>query len=522
MRFIFGFICIFLWFSSTLFPVEDSVLKDAKKAFSRKAYQESVKKFTQYSETHPNDGVPFMYMGYIYEYKKDYPRSILNFRKAAELNLDKEQKKTVLLKLALFFNFHQDWNLAAVYSSRFLKYDPKNEEIGKIYNRAVGNRGNPGTAVTVSSIEKPAEARPSASSRKEENEKQEKPEKQEKSEKKEDLNDTAKQPASVYEKALQTNPNDEDLKWEYALALFEEKKWDKAESILSSLLEKDPNRSRYLYKLGMIKLRKDDPQGAIDNFEKAKKNPFSKDTNVFFYYLNLNQGLAYQKLKKTNEAEDSFKKSFQQVAKDPPLLALSRLKFQQSAWSDCAKFAEQAVSLGGQPEAHMFRFICSAEDGKGTEVWDSNFQQYYKFLEKNFPEPKSAPEKYHIGYLRLARQLTASGKPEKAETYFQIYANDKEVNQTREYLFYRGRNLFYLGKSDEALSLLQQVPNSSATYYLMARAYAKKGDFAKTKSLIQEAAKLKAEYWDFAIKESDFAEPRKDPGFLEFLKNKGQ
>lgn len=191
-------------------------MKEGKKAFSKKAYGEAIKKFTKHADSHPQDGEAYMYLGYIYEYKKDYPKSIQNFRRAADLDLDKDQRKTVLLKLALFFNYHQDWNLSATYAARYLKYDSKNEEVQKIYNRAVGNKGNPSSTQSYShnvKVEsKPSEAKQSDS-------------KKDTSKKVEEVSDNAEgtKPSEHYEQVLVGQPNLEDVRWDYVLALFEEK-----------------------------------------------------------------------------------------------------------------------------------------------------------------------------------------------------------------------------------------------------------------------------------------------------------
>ena len=493
-----------------MYANENALLKDAKKAFSRKAYSEAIKKFTRYSEQHPSDGESYMYMGYIYEYKKDYPNSVQNFRKAAELNLEKDHKKTVLLKLALFFNYHQDWNLAASYSARYLKYDSKNEEMQKIYNRAIGNRGNPGSntnynppvrvSETKQTEEKTTQKKPITS-----------PEKDT-----EDL-----KPSSEYEKELKLAPNDEDLRWEYCLALFEEKKYDLAEENIKLLIEKNPNRTRYHYKLGIVKLRKEDPKAAIESFERARKNPFLKDTNVFLYYVYLNEGIAYQKLNQLDLAESSFRSAHKQLNKDTPLLALARLYHNQSKWSLCAENADSAVALAGQVESHMFRFVCLAEDAKTGSKLETSFEKYFNYLEINYPNPTKSPEKYQVGFLRLARYLTTLGKENTAEKYFSVLETDSSINLSREYLFYRGKNLFYLGKVDQAISLLQKVNNSSASYYLLARCFAKKGDLASLKLNLQEAGMLKDDYWVMAKTEPDFLVYSKESSFKEFINNKG-
>lgn len=493
-----------------LYANENALLKDAKKAFSRKAYSEAIKKFTKYSDQHPSDGESYMYMGYIYEYKKDYANSVQNFRKAAELNLEKDHKKTVLLKLALFFNYHQDWNLAASYSSRYLKYDSKNEEMQKIYNRAIGNRGNPSNNTNYIPPVKVVENKQT----------------EEKILPKKPLTVAEKdsedlKPSSEYEKELKLTPNDEDLRWEYCLALFEEKKYDLAEENIKELIEKNPNRTRYHYKLGIVKLRKDDPKGAIESFEHARKNPFSKDTNVFLYYVFLNEGIAYQKLNQVDLAESSFKSAHKQLSKDTPLLALARLYHNQSKWLQCSETADSAVAIAGQIESHMFRFICLAEEEKSGNKLANSFEKYYGYLESNFPNPTKSPDKFKVGFLRLARYLTTLGRETIAEKYFSTLETEPEVNLTREYLFYRGKNLFYLGKVDQAISLLQKVENSSASYYLLARCFAKKGDLSSLKSNLQAAGKLKEDYWEMAKTEKDFASYAKENSFREFITNKG-
>ncbi|WP_369689628.1 tetratricopeptide repeat protein [Leptospira ryugenii] len=505
-------VCIlvsFLWFFS-IGAEENPILKDAKKAFARKAYSEAIKKFAKYAELHPNDGEPYMYMGYIYEYKKDYPNSIQNFRKAAELNLEKSHKKTVLLKLALFFNYHQDWNAAATYSSRYLKYDPQNEEVQKIYNRAIGNRGNPNSNHTAYHVPQ-----------KQPEPKQE-PKQNPKKQASPDTDSDEVRPSAEYEEELKNNPNQEELRWEYVLALFEEKKYDLAEKNILLLIEKNPNRTRYHYKLGIVKLRKDDPKAAIESFERARKNPFSKDTNVFLYYVYLNEGIAYQKLKQFDMAESSFQSAYKQVNKDTPLLALARLYHDKSEWQKCAESAESALQINPQIESHMFRFLCLAEAEKSGTKLEKSFESYFQYLETNFSNPQKAPDKYRLGFLRLARQLTVVGKEQTAEKYFSVLESDEEVNQTREYLFYRGKNLFYLNKIDPAISLLSKVNQSSAASYLLARAYAKKGDLASVKIHLKNAGSLKDEYWETARKETDFKVFEREESFKNFLVNKGK
>ncbi|TGL02922.1 tetratricopeptide repeat protein [Leptospira levettii] len=506
----------FVIFQTTVFAIDSDAMKEGKKAFSKKAYGEAIKKFTKHADSHPQDGEAYMYLGYIYEYKKDYPKSIQNFRRAADLDLDKDQRKTVLLKLALFFNYHQDWNLSATYASRYLKYDPKNEEVQKIYNRAVGNKGNPSSSTHTNTQHTKIEPKHQEAKNTENKKDQVK-----KTDESIEDKDTTK-PSESYEQILANQPHLEDVRWDYVLALFEEKKYDKAEANLNILIEKNPTRSRYHYKMGIIKLRLDDPKSAIDSFEKAKKNPFSKDTNVFLYYVFLNEGIAYQKLAEIEKAELSFQEAFRQVQKDTPLLALARLYEQKSDWEKCIQSSDKALSYNpNQIESHMFRFVCMFEAGNKTKKFETSFAKYSEFIKMKFPDLSQTPEKFQVGFLKLARKYTENNAFDIAESYFSVLEKDQTISNGREYIFYRGRNYFYSGKVDLAIPYLQKTNGSSAAHYLLARCFAKKNDITKTKEQFQMAADLKPEYWTSASLEKDFKEVWKEQSFREFINTKG-
>ncbi|MBP9164685.1 MAG: anaphase-promoting complex, cyclosome, subunit 3, partial [Leptospiraceae bacterium] len=72
------FLLLFLIFQ---FPILAGI-KEAKKAYAQKQFQKAIKLFTEYSKENPSDGEPYMFMGYIYESQKDFPRSMIMFRRA--------------------------------------------------------------------------------------------------------------------------------------------------------------------------------------------------------------------------------------------------------------------------------------------------------------------------------------------------------------------------------------------------------------------------------------------------------
>lgn len=70
------FIVIFgLNLNSQTSQADPPELREAKKAYSQKSYGSALKQFQDYADKYPNDGTPYVYMGYIYESKKDFSKS---------------------------------------------------------------------------------------------------------------------------------------------------------------------------------------------------------------------------------------------------------------------------------------------------------------------------------------------------------------------------------------------------------------------------------------------------------------
>ena len=132
------FLILFILFQLPLF----AGIKEAKKAYAQKQFQKAIKLFTEYSKENPSDGEPYMFMGYIYESQKDFPRSMIMFRRAVELNLNPKQRKTSYLKIILYYNYQQGWDIVAHYSNKFLKLDPENKEVSRMRDRAYANKGH--------------------------------------------------------------------------------------------------------------------------------------------------------------------------------------------------------------------------------------------------------------------------------------------------------------------------------------------------------------------------------------------
>lgn len=234
-------------------------LKEAKKSYSLKKYDTAIKQFTSYAEKNPGDGAPFLYMGYIYESKKDFPKSIYNFRRAVEGKLTPDQKKTTLLKLSLYYNYYQEWDQAYIYSNRYLNMNPGNKEVAKIRDRAESNRGKYPTRTPTYSQQ------PSVTTQ-------------------QAIESNPKRTKQEYESILRNDPKNEEARWELALIAFNEKNFALAEKYMIPLVADHPNKPSYSYKLGVTQIRLEKYKESLDNFNLSKKHISSEDKK-FQYFL---------------------------------------------------------------------------------------------------------------------------------------------------------------------------------------------------------------------------------------------
>lgn len=465
-------------------------LKEAKRSYSQKKYDTAIKLFTSYADKHPNDGSPYLYMGYIYESKKDFPKSISMFRRAVEGNLTKNQKATTLLKLSLYYNYYQEWDLAAVYSARYLKMRPGNKEIEKISERAEANRGRSPHQQTYSNNQAttPQVTEP-----------------------------TVKKSKSEYEAILRQNPNDEEARWELSLIAFSEKDYAKAETLMKPLVASHPSKPSYSYRLGAAQLRLDKYSNSLVNFNLSKKHA-NKDDKTFLYYLYLNEGIALYKLKRFSEAESSLLASYKMKDKTSPLIALVRVYYDSANYNKCIEASDKVLKKSQDNlETQMYRALCKFDS---PEKDAGPIYAFETELRVKYPTTSAIPDSYFPGLNKLAREYTNSEKYQKAEDYYRVL--EKDYSKDREYLFYRGKALYYTKNPRLAINHLSKVERSSAAIYLLAKSYSALGDQSKTEEFLKKAGDLKSIYWELALKEDDFLEMRKQPSFLKFIENKGE
>lgn len=486
-------------------------LKEAKKAYSQKQFQKSIKLFTEAAKAQPSNGEPYMYMGYIYETLKQYDTSIAYFRKAVDLNLNSKQKKNCLIKILIFYNYHGAWDYVVHYSNRYLKME-SNKEVAKMRDRALGNRGSdPGKlSTTVTSHSSNGNAQTIAKENtKNTSKKTEVKKKSEKTPEKSLSTEEVKKPENSKEATL----------WSDTLRLIQSEDYTGAFRNLKKLLILSPYNSNYNYKAGIVNLRLGDLEQAISYFEIAKKHAPEKDSTLQ-YYIHLNEGQAYQKLGNSNEAEEHYIKAYNYQNSSTPLLALTKLKFEENEFNQALSYSENV--LRNEPnnlEGLMYRGVSRVKLGNRVQGF-KDLIQFSISIRKSYPDLKSIPSKYQDGILYLGCFYSNRSKYKIALKYLKAVQSSKMNSNT--YSFSLGKTYFYTKKYDLALIHLERTKDLPAAHYLLGKIHAIQKNVNKAKEQLALAASKKEIYWIKARLDPNYRELMADPSFSDFVINKGE
>ncbi len=459
--------------SSNLFP---DTLKEAKKAYSGRQYQKAVKLFQEYSKTNPSDGEPYMYLGYIYESLKEYNISTAYFRKASDLKLSPKQKKTVLLKLIIYFNYMHAWNYVVHYSNQYLILDPGNVEVEKILSKGRGNRGSDQIA--------------SVNIQYQDREKSYKQDKQKLSEPepkpsvKESKNERVKEPKKV--------SNEETDLWDLALRSIEKGEYTNAFSFLSKLLDSNPDNKDYLYKAGIVKMRLKEYDKAVDYFDLALKNTNEKNETMY-YYLYLNKGIALSKLEKFEQALDVLKKSYSYNKSFLPILIIIRLKYENGDYEDVLKYSKYVLNIDPENlESQMYKSISLLQLNNRKEGF-KELLIFSKKLKITYPNLNNTPEIFHPGIHYLAVFYSGRKKYKLSNNYLSVI--NKSRSNYKSYIFTLGKNLFYLKDYEPAQNELLKLSDIPAANYLLSKIYLISNNLEKVKEFLLKATSKKQLYW---------------------------
>ena len=459
--------------SSNLFP---DTLKEAKKSYSGRQYQKAVKLFQEYSKTNPSDGEPYMYLGYIYESLKEYNISTAYFRKASDLKLSPKQKKTVLLKLIIYFNYMHAWNYVVHYSNQYLILDPGNVEVEKILSKGRGNRGSD----QIASVNLQYQDR-------------EKSNKQDKTKITEtELKPSTKDPKNEKAKESKKVSNEETELWDLALRSIEKGEYTNAFSFLSKLIESFPDNKDYLYKAGIVKMRLKEYDKAVDYFDLALKNTNEKNETMY-YYLYLNKGIALSKLEKFEQALDVLKKSYSYNRSFLPILIIIRLKYENGDYEDALKYSKYILNIDPENlESQMYKSISLLQLNNRKEGF-KELVIFSKKIKATYPYLNTIPESFHPGIHYLAVFYSGRKKYKLSNNYLSV------VNKTRSsyksYIFTLGKNLYYMKNYEAAQNELLKLSDIPAANYLLSKIYLISNNIEKTKESLLNATSKKQLYW---------------------------
>ncbi|TGK03120.1 tetratricopeptide repeat protein [Leptospira langatensis] len=458
-------------------------LKDGKKAYSRKDYAEALKQFQKYNDGNPSSGEAWMYMGYIYESKKDYTKSIQAFKKAVSLNLAKKDLVNSLTKIILYHNYQRDYGEVISYSNRLLKIDPDLTHIQKIRAAAEERHSSGGSRRPVYHED-----------------------------------DSEQESVSSLEKKLRQNPSNKNIQWQLALSYYNEKEFSKSEKLLASLVSEEPDNIEFGYKYGAVLVRNGKYDEAIAVLNKVEPK-IPSEREKLLHFTHLTQAAAYHKKRDFEEAAKYYRKAYNNKHTVQPLIGLTKIKWQLKDCEGAIKNAEKALEFGERTrEIKMYIGLCKIQLGQKTEGYDL-LKEVGAAIEKENPDMKDLPDVYYDGILKLARYYTNNGEYQKALRYFQSVQPDEE--ELREYRFYLGKTYYYTGSPDRAIGLLQKVSDSAAAYYLLAKCFAGKDDIDEAMSYIKKAGNTNSSFWGSAERDKAFQKYSNNENFRKFLETRG-
>lgn len=487
-------------FLFTITTIYSDTLKEAKKAYAARQHQKAIKLFLEYAKKNPSDGEPYMYIGYILESQKEYEASIAYFSKAVDLKLNNKQKLTCLLKIIIYYNYHQSWSMVVHYANRYLKIE-QNPEIQKIRSKALAHKGTDFLPARSNTAEND-----NSNKGKEKNKVSEKSNSKQKESSKEksslEKNSSIKTSSNSSSKKKKSQ---EELIWENVISLSEKGNFKEAEKQISILLEKNPNNKNYLYKAGVIFYKLEKYSESLEALEKSLSLCSEKDRDLLHYnYLYL--GNVNYKTGRFTEAEDFYIKSFYHNFSIPALLSISRIRYELEDYENTLVLTSFLLKHEKEnPEIYVQRGVSLVKLGQRKEGFEL-LLKFHSLIKKEFSDLSKVPEKFHDGFLYLGLFYSGRGKYKLALKYLNLVSRTRYDRTSYQYAL--GKSYHYLGEYDKSISALEKIQTVPAANYLLARFFALKKNIEQAKFYLLKAAKEKEVYW---------VKVRLDPIFRELI-----
>lgn len=546
-RFIFACYIIIIGLLAITQPLVANI-KEAKKAYSQRRYTKALKLFQKHVANHPSDGEAFMYMGYIYEYKKNYPLSTRMFQIAADRRLKTKKKLTAYLKIILFYKYVQRWNTVIHYANRYLKIRGS-KNIQKIRALAYRKRDSsshvrppsythhkkntqktPKKTHHVASIHKKSakKAKPNKTKQKTAYHKPKTKEHYTQKTKKQNKKTIPKKIVKKKEKPttipslenyLKINPDDKESRWQLSL-LYLKKEFNKeAEKQLAILIESDSQNALYYYKLGIAQLRQKKYSKSEIHLKQALKLADEKKEEKLHYYAHLNLGHVYQKTNQVQKAIDEYQFAYTIQKSITPRIALSHLYFANQDYRSSIMISNSVLrELPKNEDALMYKSLSFLK----RENEDAGYPVLLKFARviKEQYHSKKIPPQYSEGLLHLANYYANRRKYKLAAHY--IDTINWKYKSNRDFLFLKGKVDYYRQEYKSSIQSLEKVQDIAAACYLLAKSYAKLNQYEKVLEFLNKSGKLEPNYWTKAKFDLDFEEYFINPEFVDFLEKSGK
>lgn len=499
-------ILIFISFSLTA-KSSNSLLKDAKRAYSKKQLKTAVKLFKKYSAKEPSDGEPYMYRGYIYEGQKNYKKSIRMFEKAVNLNLSKDDKAKCYLKIALFYKYYQNWNAVISYGNKYLHYNPKDKSARKMVSRAYAKRGSSSNYyVSNTSVKSHKKKSYKKSSHKR------------KKHKKSVAKKHKKYVAKKHKPTPKRKPKPKKpSQWELSQKYYKTGNYKEADKILSSLVEKKPKNKNYLYRAGLTKLKLENYVEGIELLDAAKKQASQQDTDML-YHINLNQGTTYHKLKVLDKALSRYKTAYSYKTTVTPLKGVMEISYSLKDYYSALQSAEKILEMAKDLDAMMYRGLSYIHLDKAIKGYTALFD-FEDVIVKKYDISEKIPDKYHDGIYHLGIYYSIGNLYRTALRYFK--AVERTKGESINYKYYVGKAHLYLSEYEPALKNLEEAESLAEASYLLAKYYSVANNLEKTKEYLIKAGNKNDVFWKKSKSDESFKTFREDPDFITFIYTKG-
>ncbi|MCB1178444.1 MAG: tetratricopeptide repeat protein, partial [Leptospiraceae bacterium] len=403
---------------------------------------------------------------------------------------------------------------------KYLKME-SNKEVQKMKDKAIAHKGSDSGKIASANINTSSSS--TATTQKKESKKTTSKSIEPSKKSKTSTSTASKKPSKTSDKKITSESvpeqNVEANLWEEALSSIQKDDYISADKLLKKLLILAPKDKNYNYKAGIVKLRIGEFDKALELLEESRKLA-DKSDKTLLYYIHLNEGQLYQKISKLTEAEEHYVKAYNYNNSIPPLLGLTKLKFDSTKFNEVLEFTDNIIKLDPKNlEGLQYRGVSRVKLGNRKEGFQ-DLLKFSKLLREKHPDLKEVASEYQDGILYLGSYYSNRSKYKLAQKYLKMVQTSKMDSNT--YSFSLGKTYFYTGKYDLAMIQLERTKNVPAAQYLIGKIFAIQKNIPKSKEYLAKAAEGKEIYWIKARFDKNYKDLMEYQDFSNFVINKGK